>query len=104
MTSYCATIQVMGLFAENLKKWRKDNNVSGWRIEKLSGLKDFRMRVSAVETGKKPPTDDFIKKLSSINELGLSYPELLSWKLIEEYGEDVFKEALAIVANKRGIK
>jgi hypothetical protein len=62
------------------------------------------MRVSAVETGKKPATDDFIKKLASIDELGLTYPELLAWKLTDEYGEDILKEAIEIVKAKRGLK
>ncbi len=92
----------MSYFSDNLSKRLENLGMTKYRLHKLMGLSESI--VINVTNGARKPSEEFIKKLASVDELGLTYPELLAWKLTDEYGEDILKEAIEIVKAKRGLK
>jgi transcriptional regulator with XRE-family HTH domain len=84
-------------FGQRLKKWREQQNVSGWQIEKVTGIP--RQNLSQIESGKRGPSEDVLEKLASIQELNLDINTMKAWLAIDAYGQDVLLQALSVLQN-----
>ena len=84
-------------FGQRLKKWREQQNVSGWQIEKITGIP--RQNLSQIESGKRGPSEDVLEKLASIQELNLDINTMKAWLAIDAYGQDVLLQALSVLQN-----
>ena len=76
-------VEKRGRFAALFRAWRDHVGVSGYAIESATGY--LRANLSAIENGRIDPSDDFLRKVSSMPELGLDYQTLLAWKLMDSY-------------------
>jgi predicted transcriptional regulator len=86
-------IQVMGMyFAEKFLKLRKSKGVSTTLIEERVGIP--ASNISNIEAGRRRPTDNDLRKLSSIPELQTSYGRLKTWWFIDKFGQDMMNEVL----------
>lgn len=84
-----------GLKTARLKAGLTQNDVAAM-------VGDTQSNYAAFEGGSRPYSKKRIEVIA--NALGINQSQLLAWMLIDEYGEDVFKEALNIVTQKRGLK
>lgn len=79
-------------FGQKLKAWREAREISGWKIEKRTGIP--RQNLSNIENGKRSPSEDVIQKLAALPELQLTENTLRAWIAIDTFGQDVLLEAL----------
>lgn len=70
-------------FGERLKKLREQHSISGYKLGILTERP--RQFVSNIENGHRPPPDDFLKKLSEVDVLEITYDELKAWALEDKY-------------------
>lgn len=84
-------IRVMNTFGEKLRTWRDAKDVSGWMIEKVTGI--HRTSISNIEHGRRPASEDVIKKLASMPEMDITYEELKAWQAIDQYGPEILARA-----------
>ncbi len=82
-------------FGQRLKKWREQHGVSGWQIEKATGIP--RQNLSQIESGKRGPSEDVMEKLTSIQELNLDINTMKAWLAIDAFGQDVLIQALSVL-------
>lgn len=94
-------IAAMGYFSDSLEAAFERSKLTSYKVSLEAKIDQSLMH--RVLKGQRKPSEEFLQKLSLVKELGLSYPELLSWKLIDEYGEDVIKEALKITDKNKGV-
>jgi len=85
-------IQTMGYFSSNLRKYIEQSGLSQGKVADKIG--ELRTNFNHAVNGKRPLTDDKLRKLAAISELGLTYEELRQWqaldaldKLCEKYPE-----------------
>lgn len=87
-------------FGQKLENQMKQAGLSKNKLGKLSGVP--RQNIIEFCNGKRTPTNDVLKKLASVKELGVSLEQLLAWKLLDEYDvkivlhafDELFPEAL----------
>jgi transcriptional regulator with XRE-family HTH domain len=80
-------------FGKRFRAYRESKNVSGWAIEKHLGIENFRMVVSNIETGRRKPTDDILKKLAQVPALEIDFDTLKSWVAQEQYTQEQILKA-----------
>lgn len=92
----------MKSFGEQLRLHREAKGVSTWEVEKQTGIS--RSNLVSIEKGRRPASDDVLKKLASIPDLDITYEKLLAWKAIETYGPETLMKATEIIMKERGLK
>lgn len=78
-------------FGEKFKAWRNSKKVSGWRIEKLTGVS--RSNLSSIESNRWPPSDNVLKQLASVPELEITYQTLVGWLALSKLGPEAIEAA-----------
>lgn len=71
----------MQKFGERLRNLREAKQITTWAVEKRTGVS--RANLSSIEKGRRPASDDVLQKLASIEELGVTYEQLLAWKRLD---------------------
>lgn len=73
------------------KRWRQAKGVSAYRLAKLIGV--HPSFISNVEANRRPMSEEMMRKLAAIPELGITYTTLKAWKLLSEYTPEELQEA-----------
>lgn len=75
----------MANFSSNLLKRLEELKMKPYRLAKLSGLNI--QHCYKIVSGDRIPSDETLKKISSVNELNISLEQLKSWRDLEKCGD-----------------
>jgi len=70
----------METFGERLAAWCSKKGISMYRLSQLIGVSEANL--SSIKKGKRPPSDEVLKKIASVPELDLTYAKLRAWLLL----------------------
>lgn len=87
----------METFGGRFRAWREAHGVSGWKIEKETGIP--RTTISNVEHGRRTASDDVLQKIATIPEMGITIEQLKAWQVIDQFGLEVLAQAFKELAD-----
>lgn len=87
------TIGSMATFGERLRELRKSKGISQ---ERLAEMIDYqRTNLVNIELGKKKASEEVLKKLADVKELGVPLELLKAWQMIDAFGPETILAAAA---------
>jgi SOS-response transcriptional repressor LexA len=85
-------------FGQQFRRWRIENNISAYRIAKLTGIN--HSFISNIEADRRPMPESLMRRIAELKEFGLSYETMRAWKLQAEYETGELQEAFKLVQPK----
>lgn len=82
-------------FYEELEEAVSQAGTSFYKLQFATGIASSHF--SNWKKGRRSPSDNDLHKLAAVPELGVTFPQLWTWRAIDQYGEDVMREAAKIV-------
>lgn len=70
-------LEMQRMFGRRLREVRESKGISGYKLAQLSGI--IQQSLSAIEHGKRDPSEANIRALAAVPELGISYETLKAW-------------------------
>lgn len=77
-------------FGEHLHKTLVERGLTKYRLWKLSGVSESLL--GRIERGEREPTDEVLRKLAGVQELGVPYAQLRAWADTDLLGEERLTE------------
>ena len=87
-------VKICGMhnFGNRLREWRELKGLSLYYINKVTGVPTPNL--VSIEKGRRPASNEVLRKLASIPELQISYEVLKAWKLADEVNP---KQAIELI-------
>lgn len=87
------------IFAQNFSALLERTGVTTYRLDEDTPLRSSNL--SKVKAGTRRATDDILRALADYEPLGISYVELASWRLQDEYPPEVVHHMMEELEKKR---
>ena len=68
---------MLSIFGRKIKEAREARGISGYRLAQLSGI--VGPNLISIEKGRRIPSDENLRSLAAVSELGVSYEQLRAW-------------------------
>lgn len=74
-------IRDMNTFGERLYAWCEKKGVTMYRLARLINVSDANL--SSIKKGKRPASDEVLKRIAAVPELEISYELLRAWQRLD---------------------